>query len=233
MCRKNGKVVLCRHLGSNPELWSKRALLESKPWLHEQIDILSECIKLAAKGNIQAAREKVIAEMREQDLQEWFGQHADQSGRSRARVLWGQANATPAIYKNGAPTRRVIMEVFRRDGFRCRYCGLRVILTDVLRAFSQVVGNDAFPFGASGPERHGATRVYLASPDHVIPKGLLENPNTLENLVTACWPCQFGKMEFTLEQLSLANPFDRGPICDKWDGLTSALPELKARLACY
>lgn len=230
MCRENGKVVHCRLIGPEPALWSTRALLEPEPWLHQQVDILSKCIKLAAKGDIQAAREKVMAKMRDEDLHEWFGQHADHSGRGRCQVLWGHAKRDPMVYKHSGPPEWLTMKVFDRDGFRCRYCGIRVILLEVLKDFSAVIGNDVFPYGRSAPERHGATRVYPASPDHVIPKGLLENPHTEENLVTACWPCQFGKMEFRLEQLGLENPFDRDPIRDDWDGLTSALRELKAQL---
>jgi 5-methylcytosine-specific restriction endonuclease McrA len=166
--------------------------------------------------------------MRDADLHEWFGQHADHSGLGRSRVLGHKRD--PKVYEHGDPPTLLTMKVFKRDGYRCRYCGLRVILPEVLKTFSAVIGKDVFPYETPASERHGATRVYPASPDHVIPKGLLENPHTKENLVTACWPCQFGKMEFRLEQLGLVNPFDRDPIRDDWDGLTSALRELKAQL---
>ena len=230
MCRENGKVVLCQLIGSEPALWSKRALLEPASWLHQQVDTLSECIKLAAKGDTQAAREKVKKEMLDRALHDWFGQHADHSGRGRALVL-GHPKPHPSLYKNGGPPKTLEKEVFKRDGYRCRYCEIRVILPEVLKVFSAVMGKDIFPYGASARERHGATRVYPASPDHVIPKGRLEDPNTEENLVTACWPCQFGKMEFTLEQVGLENPFDRSPISDDWDGLSSLVPQLQLVVA--
>jgi 5-methylcytosine-specific restriction endonuclease McrA len=46
-----------------------------------------------------------------------------------------------------------------------------------------------------------------ATADHVIPRSQ-GGKTTVDNLVTACWPCQFGKAEFSPNQLGLEDPRD-------------------------
>jgi len=43
------------------------------------------------------------------------------------------------------------------------------------------------------------------------------------NLVTACWPCQFGRGAWSLEEVGLLDPRLRAPIKDGQDGLTRLL----------
>ena len=54
--------------------------------------------------------------------------------------------------------------------------------------------------------------------DHVVPwnKGGQTN---LQNLVTSCASCNYGKDGYTLEQLGLDNPFDSDPVMSNWIGL--------------
>jgi len=40
-----------------------------------------------------------------------------------------------------------------------------------------------------------------------------------ENLVTSCFPCNYGKANFTIEQLGIESPFRREPMVDEWTGL--------------
>lgn len=47
--------------------------------------------------------------------------------------------------------------------------------------------------------------------------------NELENIVTACWPCNFGRGGDTIEELGLIDPRSRTPVLDGWNGLTSIL----------
>src|SRR5207302_543271 len=100
--------------------------------------------------------------------------------------------------------------MFKRDGYRCRYCGVRLFPKYVLVAFQQAVGTDLFPMGKGNRDRHGAAVVFIATYDHVVPcnRGGL---NSLENLVTSCWSCQFGKYNWTLQQLGLDDPRARSP----------------------
>jgi len=65
---------------------------------------------------------------------------------------------------------------------------------------------------------------YRAVADHVIPRkrgGRTDRGNH----VTACYPCNFGKAEYGLEELRLQAP--RPAVRDGWDGLQSLIPMLK------
>ena len=48
-----------------------------------------------------------------------------------------------------------------------------------------------------------------------------------DNLVTACWSCNYGKSGYTLEELGLIDPKEKAIIEQDWDGLMSLLEGLK------
>jgi 5-methylcytosine-specific restriction endonuclease McrA len=52
--------------------------------------------------------------------------------------------------------------------------------------------------------------------DHVLPNSR-GGPSTLDNVVVTCAPCNFGRMETTLEEARLVHPLSR-PTPRKWDG---------------
>jgi hypothetical protein len=81
-----------------------------------------------------------------------------------------------------------------------------------------------------------ATTELTASVDHVLPHSV-GGGNQLENLVTARWPCQFGREAYTLEEFGFSDPRLRPPVVDSWDGLcrvvtrTSAAASFQASIA--
>lgn len=54
--------------------------------------------------------------------------------------------------------------------------------------------------------------------DHLLPhaKG---GTNELNNMVLTCAPCNFARMDYTLEEVGITNPLDREPLESDWDGL--------------
>lgn len=116
------------------------------------------------------------------------------------------------------PTSATEMAVFARDGYRCRYCGCRVVLAKARRVMSAMVP-DALPWGAADKDKHAAFYALTAVADHVVPhaRGGTSEPG---NLVTTCQPCNYGKGDWLIEQVGLIDPLTRPPICDAWDGLT-------------
>lgn len=129
--------------------------------------------------------------------------------------------------KRRMPSASVQDAVYERDGYRCRYCGCRVVLKAVRTAMKAIV-----PSGINWPSdsdkgKHGAFLALQACVDHLVPreKGGDDDPG---NLVTACWPCNFGKMNYLIEELSLADPRSRPPVCDEWDGLARAVKKLNS-----
>jgi 5-methylcytosine-specific restriction endonuclease McrA len=116
------------------------------------------------------------------------------------------------------------VEVLRRDHFSCRYCGGRTIPTPMLRAASLVWPLE-LPFNVNWrtDATHPIYVAYSASIDHVQPHAHGGSSDEIENLVTACWPCNIQKGEFSLDRLgwSLLPPPER-----EWDGLVSSYPAL-------
>jgi hypothetical protein len=118
-------------------------------------------------------------------------------------------------------TRAVSTRVFERDGYRCRYCDIPVVTQwqngDVPRLVAALpeltptlhVENGALiGTGRAGALRNVDQKKWLwqwASVDHVVP-GSHFGPTTLENLVTSCAGCNYGKFDWTLEQLDVVDP---------------------------
>jgi hypothetical protein len=115
------------------------------------------------------------------------------------------------------PSESVIVSIYKRDRFHCRYCGAKVIPTQIMRLISELFP-DQFPYHPNwkGGQTHPAIASRSPSLDHVAPwaKG---GGNEPENLVCACWVCNQIKGELSLEQLG----WRLRPIPETdWDGLT-------------
>lgn len=166
--------------------------------------------------------------MRSDEMREWFDEHGQVSGRRRA---WGLARPAPARYEGELDLRRspkkFERQVFERDHYQCRYCGVPVVAKEALRAFERAVGPKEFRGVGKNADQHGVIHAFKVVADHVVPHKL--GGRTLpENLVTSCPGCNYGKENFTLGQLGLDDPFSRPPSDEPWDGLTSLIDGLVA-----
>ena len=147
------------------------------------------------------------------------------------RRYWFALPAAPAAaQRNSAPddegadsevvarmSSSLVTAVFARDGWRCRYCGLRVIHAAAARRLRHALA-DLVPWGPADDDKHAALMILRASPDHVVPRSR-RGKDAEANLVTACYPCQFKKADSTLAQLGLSDPRDREIPGSGWDGL--------------
>jgi len=117
--------------------------------------------------------------------------------------------------------------VAARDGYRCRYCQLRVITSATLTKLERLLPA-ALPLWPAemGPAEvvsHASQSVMRLTWDHVRPRSL-GGSNTEENIVTSCGGCNYNKGSCTIEELSLRDPFDRPPKpAGAWDGLDARL----------
>jgi 5-methylcytosine-specific restriction endonuclease McrA len=59
--------------------------------------------------------------------------------------------------------------------------------------------------------------------DHVVPHSR-GGDNSLENVIVTCAPCNFGRMERTLEEVGLIDPRTLSFLATPWDGLERLLP---------
>lgn len=120
--------------------------------------------------------------------------------------------------KERMPAARVKQDIHLRDGWQCRFCGIRVIwpaaLTVIRKMFPDVVR-----WGSRDAEIHSAFLALKAVVDHILPHSR-GGDNDPYNLVTTCGPCNYGRSYWTLEEVGLADPRLRPPVVDGWDGLT-------------
>ncbi|MEY9770136.1 HNH endonuclease [Sinorhizobium fredii] len=101
------------------------------------------------------------------------------------------------------PPLHVKAAVLARDGYRCRYCGIPVIHTDI-RKIAHALYPDAVPWEWRDPRKqHAAFQCLWLQYDHVVPHSH-GGSSTEENIVISCALCNFGKDKYTLRQLGLS-----------------------------
>ena len=218
---------------SDPDFWAIRnSLLPATPDMEQAADLLG-----AAADMVLADRdEDAAALIRQADITDLFDLR-EQACRTppvfNVHRLRTVANLLPIIpkeqrdkpFKSDSPLGEA---VFRRDGWRCRYCGCRTIPAKVRRWMDQYLPDTIRWDKHRDSGCHSGFWALWASADHVIPHSL-GGRNTQENLVTACVVCQFARGNYTLEQMGIADPRDRLPVLDGWDGLTRLIANATTR----
>jgi hypothetical protein len=116
------------------------------------------------------------------------------------------------------PTAEITRSIYVRDGWRCRFCGIRV-LSPKARSWLRKRFPEESHWDGGEYKRHSGLYALVASLDHVVPHGR-GGKNDVSNFVTACFCCQHGRQQFTLEEVEIADPRDFAPIVDDWDGLS-------------
>ena len=115
------------------------------------------------------------------------------------------------------PSKAEQYAIFSRDGWRCRFCGVKVICKEARTIITKV-----FPIEAHWTslklQRHSALYALASSLDHIEPHGR-GGKNESSNFITVCYCCQFGRGEWTLAEVEVENPLTREPVVDGWDGL--------------
>ena len=167
------------------------------------------------------------------DLAEELIRRADMpSVREWTESLWGSnspfvkyrtvADAPPSFPKEHRvkvrmPSAAEKEELHRRDGYHCRFCGIPVIRMEIRNRIREVY-REALPWGSNNPEQHAAFQAMWLQYDHLLPHARGGN-NSFENMVITCAPCNFGRMNYTLEEVGLIDPRMREPVGSAWDGL--------------
>jgi len=206
MCKKSGNTH-CSELGTDPSLWSKDAPLAKPQYVKEAFQIFSDSVNLVQVGKVSEAK-SLLKNSRDLEMREWFHVHAQNSGGWRNRVL-GIPAPQPTLPLDPVKTfANFESTVFARDNFTCRYCSLDVFPKKVFKKMHAAVGADFLPLGSTNATRSGFYLMFVATLDHVFPWGLGGRTNE-SNLVTCCWSCNYGKANFTVEQLGMTDPFKR------------------------
>ena len=126
--------------------------------------------------------------------------------------------------KSATVSAEVKREVARRDGWTCRYCGLRVITSATMTALERRLPA-ALPRAEKVHESigsHPMQCVIRLTWDHVDPHAH-GGGSTADNVVASCGTCNFQKGNCSLDELSLQDPFASSPVSSDWDGLDGRL----------
>jgi hypothetical protein len=201
--------MVCTELGPDPSLWPTTSPLPTPPFVLQAGETVKTAMALVSIGEVDESR-SLLRKLDQDWIQAWFIIHAQNAHRFRRHTFHPDRIAVLPVEIRDRPYPSPAMErdIYERDGGRCRFCGVWVVLAKDQRAFSTVVGDDLFAIGRTNLTRSGTMIATRATADHVIPRsqGGRTDP---DNLVTACWPCQFGKAEFSPSQLGLEDPRSR------------------------
>lgn len=222
MCR--GKKH-CTELELNLKLWSKSSPLVPPGWFNNEIEIFINVIRIVAEGDLTKSIQ-LLSKIKSDELRDWYCEHGQMSGMFRNNELKIETLEKNVSLDSLRSPDKYRKEVFQRDNYTCQYCGTRVIPKEVFAAYSKLVGADLFRATGTNNERHGIVLAFRANADHVIPwnYGGRTSP---ENLVTSCWPCNYGKSGYTLEEIGISDPREKKLVNPEWQGLSEYILKLK------
>ena len=212
MCRK---LPWCSELSQDPRLWDRHAPLTPPTWFADAARAFRFALAAAIEGDVSLANQR-MTETRGSELQAWYIEHAQNAHRFRS-ARSGVLPAQPSDVKDSARyPRELYSDVMHRDSWHCRYCGMPVVDTGAQKVLHRL-HPDLFPMGRTNLERHGIRLALTATMDHVDAHHT-GGGSGIDNLVAACWSCNYGKGRRSLAELLLDDPRDRPPVRSEWDG---------------
>ncbi len=224
MCR--GKNI-CSELGTDSNTWSKESPLPKPEWMNYEIDLFIKAVEAFIAGNKNLCLE-IIGQIRTAEITEWYIEHGQMSGRHRKLQLniLPPENIDIDLRDPVRSPAKFQKHVFERDSYHCRYCGGKLISQEFLKTFIKRLNSPLFSRGETNLNTHGIIHLTWPVADHVIPwnKG---GRTSLDNLVSSCAPCNYGKDGYTIEQLGLIDPLTRPAKISDWDGLSVKIYQLK------
>lgn len=193
------------------------------------VDLFSDAADALMDGDRNRAN-KLIAKAN----QPWISKHLKRAwseyNRETHPYKWNADYKSRKLLPKNQCDRRTPLaamqhEMFKRDAWHCRYCGIPVI--DGHDAFEKLKlhaqGLSAWQWGSKNAQQHPGAALIRGVPEHVKPWSA-GGPTNLENLVTACWPCNGAKYNALLEEAGLTDPRKRSPVKHRnWDGLRRLL----------
>ncbi len=111
--------------------------------------------------------------------------------------------------------------ILLRDGYFCRFCGIPVIRKEVREVLKKHYPN-ALKWGSRNPDQHAAFQAMWVQYDHLIPHARGGKTN-LENMLITCGPCNYGRMNYLIEEIGIILPPKSYSTDENWDGLERIL----------
>lgn len=203
----------------------RRALCTPIPAIFDAAERLIAAMECHKLGDAVKAEEHLRAA---NSMEVWA--YTDQAwGKgSLARYAFSVIENSPVHFaladrpKPRMPSSQTCRSVIARDGYHCRFCGIPVI-HPTMRRLIQNAYPEAVSWGSTNETQHAAFQCMWLQFDHVVPNGR-GGDSSLDNIVIACAPCNFGRMNATIEEARLVHPLLLEPqviwhLHDKWDGL--------------
>ena len=176
---------------------------------------------------ISSVRDEKIIETDLPAIREWIESlwgsvlnNPDQKHHHRRRPLMPEPKKLPFDQREKLrmPSGAKRFEVYSRDNWHCRCCGIPLIHIEARKVLQR-----KFPvelrWGSNNVSRHSAFQAMTPEFEHVVPH-CYGGTNDPENAVTACGPCNCGKYDRLLGHHGLLDPRLRTPVVSSWDGLT-------------
>jgi len=107
--------------------------------------------------------------------------------------------------------------IHERDGHYCRFCKIPVIRREIRQAIKEQYPK-AVSWGRTNATQHAAFQCMWAQYDHALPHGR-GGSSDLENVFLTCAACNYGRMDYLLEEQDLLHPICLAPRQGEWDGL--------------
>jgi 5-methylcytosine-specific restriction endonuclease McrA len=187
-----------------PEIWTAARLL------HEAVDAHLSGATHRADTHISEADVPAIAKWTD-SIWGHRNQHVHRfrSARNSPPILAKEARPQPRM-----PTLETQLRVKERDGFFCRFCGIPIIDKSIRMRIHAAYPN-ALRWGRKNVEQHAAFQCMWLQYDHVLPNSR-GGESSFGNVVITCAPCNFGRMDWTLEEVGLMDP-RIAPVSPSWD----------------
>lgn len=107
------------------------------------------------------------------------------------------------------PDRATKAAALSRDSHHCRFCGIPVI-DSAIRLLLRASYPETVTWGRENSNQHAALQCMWLQFDHILPNSR-GGDSFLENIVVACAPCNYGRMQTTLEEAQLFHPLKLDP----------------------
>lgn len=199
----------------------ERSIVPASQAIHHGAELIAVAVTAVLDGDEERAREILRSIPEEPFRSRWTTAEAEYALRHDPNLH--RHYEGPTVGKS--IPRAIERAIQERDGWRCRYCGIKVVEPKVLNVLAARFP-EVFPKTSKDATTHPAYWGLRYVAEHVVPRAS-GGQNTEANLCVACWPCNGAKYNCSLEELFLANPFDFDPPPDdEWDGLSSKLPPL-------
>ena len=206
-----------------PDFWTPRPYFRDPiPEIFEAAELLSQAVDahLVTGGRCDKAG-KLIKQADMQIVWNWtdsiWGKECKKIHRKRTVKGAPKTVARKEPYSDRLASKEQQVMLIARDGHQCRFCGIPVIRKEIRVAMRKHY-MDELPWGKPNTKQHAAFQCMWMQFDHVLPykRGGLTDIN---NLVVTCASCNYGRGEYTLEEVGLIDPRTRPVKGTNWDGL--------------